>query len=244
MNRIELINSIFEKTNFTTYLEIGAERGFSFLPIRCKNKIAVDPQFQISITKKLKWLFRNPYNIGNNYFEETSDAFFQNRKNFLMSAKQMDVILLDGLHTFRASLNDALNSLKYLNKNGIIIMHDCLPPHKAAAMPTKYYPTAEEQKAEGWTDEWCGDVWKTIVYLRCNFTEYLDVFVLNTDYGLGIIRVKKEIDHNKLIIDEKSFAEIDKIIYEDMIEKVEATLGLKSSEHSLKIIEEISKKNA
>ena len=238
-NRIELIQGVFRKTNFTTYLEIGTENGLSFLPIRCKYKIAVDPIFNISKKSKLKWLIKNPYNIRNRYFEETSDVFFQKREFLLTKLGKLDVVLIDGLHTFQASLIDVLNSLKYLNSKGIIIMHDCLPPHKAAALPTDQFPNEEQKKIDGWTGEWCGDVWKSIIYLRRNLYELLDVSVINTDYGLGVIRIKNKIDRN-LEIDEESFNTINKMTYEDLLENVESILDLKSPEYARNIVEEIS----
>lgn len=87
-----------------------------------------------------------PCNINNKYFEETSDDFFLKREDHLKKVKQLDVMLIDGLHTYRASLKDVLNSLKYLNEKGMIVMHDCYPPFKADALPTDNYPTPEEQK--------------------------------------------------------------------------------------------------
>ena len=222
MNRIELIQEIFKRTNFQTYLEIGSQRGVSFLPIYCKYKIAVDPQFLIKKRKKLKWYVKNPNNLRNQYFEETSDSFFQNRKNILVKRK-LDVVLVDGLHTFRASLLDVLNSIKYLNEDGVVIMHDCLPPHPMAALPTDQFPTEEEQKAKGWTGQWCGDVWKTIVYLRKEYPSFLEAFVLDTDFGLGIVRIKKK-GPLHFEINEKLFDEINKINFENIMGKELATI--------------------
>ncbi len=59
MNRITLIQKIIDKGNFSTYLEIGSQSGKSFLPIKCKNKIAVDPVFDIPIEKKIKWFIKH-----------------------------------------------------------------------------------------------------------------------------------------------------------------------------------------
>ncbi|MCX6239279.1 MAG: class I SAM-dependent methyltransferase [Bacteroidia bacterium] len=242
MNRKKLIQEIFRKTNFDTYLEIGCSKGKSFLPVRCKTKIAVDPDFKITRTRKLLWFIKNPYNVNCKYFEETSDDFFRLRVDLLNSCETLDVVLVDGLHTFRDSLNDVLNSLNYLNPNGIIIIHDCLPPDNTSAMPAMLFPNLEEQNVEGWTSEWYGDVWKSIIYLRSNFPELLDVSVIDSDYGLGIVRIKNKID-GKLKIDEKSFNAIDQMTYKEMIESKESVLNLKSSDYARKIIEEISAHN-
>jgi len=242
MNRIDLIRKIFQNTNFKRYLEIGCERGYSFLPLKVKYKVAVDPNFRIPKKRKLRWLFKVPENINNKFFEEKSDDFFINRKNYLRRKKQFDVVLVDGMHTFRASLNDVLNSFNYLNIEGIIIMHDCLPPHKAAA--TTYCPTPKEQETiNGWDGIWCGDVWKTIVYLRRKHLDIVDICVVNTDFGLGLVRPKGQVSHENLKIDEELFSEIDRLDYKDLMDNIKSMLNLKSSEYLTTIIEDIKIRN-
>jgi hypothetical protein len=239
MNRVKLIQEIFSKSNFTNYLEIGTRSGTSFFPIRCRNKTAIDPEFAIPWEKKAKWYIKNPCNFRSKYFEDTSDDFFRLRQDHLNKLGHLDVVLVDGLHTFQASLKDVINSLKYLNPNGIIIMHDCLPPNEAAAMPTKQFPTEEERNVEGWSDQWNGDVWKSIVYLRRHCSDFLDVFVLDTDYGLGIIRIKNNIDH-ELKIDEAYFDEIDRMTYAEMIPRAGELLGVKDVSHISALLEDIT----
>jgi len=238
MNRIELIKEIFSVTNFRYYLEIGCHAGRSFLPVKARHKIAVDPSFKIPRLRKLVWLLKVPSNINNRYFEETSDDFFSKRKNII---GQLDVVLVDGLHTYRGALSDVLNSLKFLNTKGIIIMHDCFPPHKAAALSTTNYPTEEERNGvEGWNGQWCGDVWKSIVYLKRKLAASVDVCVIHTDYGLGIVRIKGKIDPLKLVIDEKLFSEIDHLTYDFLIENQQATIDLKRPEYAQKLILEMA----
>jgi len=244
MNRIELIQSIFQKTNFQTYLEIGCEAGKSFLPIKAKYKTAVDPFFQIPLKRKARWIIQVPKNLNNKYFTEESDTFFLTRTGYLETLGQLDIVLVDGLHTFQASLNDVLNSLKYLNKDGIIIMHDCYPPNKAAALPTKTYPKPEDLVGvEGFTDQWYGDVWKTIVYLRRNLSELLDVCVIDTDCGLGIVRPKAPLAKSDLVVDEKSFSAIDRLTYDDLIQDIRSMLNLKNADHASTVIKEIVNNN-
>lgn len=241
MNRKVLIQEIFDKTDFENYLEIGSRGGRSFLPLRAKNKIAIDPVFNISFFKKMKWKMKVHENANNAYFEETSDDFFLKRKDYLNKLNHIDVALVDGMHTFHAAISDALNILKYLNSNGILILHDCLPPHKAAAFPTKnHFPTKVEQASiEGWTKEWCGDVWKSIVYLRRKFPEQLEAYVLDTDYGLGIIRQKRKMHEEELIIDERAYNDVNMLLYEDMIKDANSYLGLKNVGYAQTIINEI-----
>ncbi|MFT5883849.1 MAG: hypothetical protein ACI9IP_000299 [Arcticibacterium sp.] len=237
MNRIELIQEIFKNTNFEYYLEIGCRKGRSFLPIVAKYKMVVDPAFAIPLLRKLRWAYLVPENANNQYFEEESDTFFKKRKNVI---KQLDVVLVDGLHTFRNSLNDVLNSLKYLNENGIIIMHDCLPPNKAAATPTKFFPTKKERKAmDGWTNQWCGDVYKSIIYLLAKYPDTLKTCVVNTDYGLGIVRPKADISNLDWDIDEALFSKVSQMTYDDLMKDPKVVINLQDAEYLHTIIEEM-----
>ncbi len=242
MDRIEFIQRIFRNTNFENYLEIGCEEGDSFLPIAAKNKIAVDPNFQIPFSVKLKWMFKQPRNIRNQYFEEESNTFFK-RRAYLKQLKPFDVVLIDGLHTFQAALNDVFNSCKYLNPNGVIVMHDCYPPYRAAALATAAFPTKAEQAATvGWDGGWCGDVWKTIVYLRRNASSYLAVCVLDTDLGLGIIRPRKGTNYQELSIDQEQFAEINQLTYDDLVKDPKLLLNLKAEAYAATILDLVFRK--
>jgi hypothetical protein len=243
MNRIQLIQEIFKKTSFTTYLEIGCQKGKSFLPIKAKVKTAVDPVFKIPFKRKLKGFLKWPYNFKNRYFEEESDTFFAKRKEYLHGLGHLDIVLVDGLHNFRTSLNDVLNSLEYLNPKGLILMHDCYPPTAAAAFPSEFFPTKEEQKnIEGWSpgNEWCGDVWKSVVYLKRKYPKTLEVGVVDTDYGLGYAIPTSQFKERDFKIDEDLFAEIDLLTYESMKKDPKQIINLKEVAFADQIISKVS----
>lgn len=167
-DRTRIIQEIVNHNQANIYLEIGIDWGFSYLDILCPKKIGVDPRIRIKKSKKFYSYFKNPSNIFNNLYEITSDEFFKTQIEFL-TQNGLDVVFIDGLHTYEQSLRDVENSLKYLNKNGLIIMHDVNPASESSTRTAK-----------------CGDVWKTIVHLRSNYAD-LKVFVLNYTHGLGII---------------------------------------------------------
>ena len=157
LRRYDLIQEIIDTCKFSRYLEIGCKTGKSFLPIRCKYKLAVDPKFTISRKYLVKQILKNPGNLRNRFFSQTSNDFFTSNRAIFDRLGGIDVVLVDGLHTYKAALSDALNSLEHLNKDGVIVLHDCLPPNETAALPTKQFPTPEEQRtAEGWDGTWCG----------------------------------------------------------------------------------------
>lgn len=182
MTRTEVIQKILDKKGANKYLEIGVEFGTNFFPIRVKHKIAVDPNFKISKKIKTKWTLKRPFITRAKYCELSSDNYFASSKN----VNQLDLVFIDGLHSYKQSLKDVENSLQNLKDDGIIVMHDCNPPNEAAAFAADSYEHAISLNLPGWTNEWCGDVWKTICYLRSNRND-LKIFVLDSDYGLGII---------------------------------------------------------
>lgn len=188
MLRTDVIQKIIDKKKALRYLEIGVNNGDNFFPIEVAQKVAVDPSFAFSPERKIEWDAKNPYNATAEYITATSDDFFAQAA----ATPLFDVVFIDGLHTYEQSLQDVLNSLEQLNDHGVIVMHDCKPPHLGAACPAKSLKEAEdmqnneETRIPEWTGEWCGDVWKTICYLR-SYRKDLKVFVLDCDYGLGIV---------------------------------------------------------
>ena len=173
--RAAIIQALIDTRNARTYLEIGVQYGDTFFWIKAKKKMAVDPLFLFNTTSKLKWLRWNRYNIFNEYYNMPSDAFFSQNARKLRKHR-LEVVFVDGLHTYEQSLRDIENSLLFLHDNGVIILDDCNPPNEQVSCPIK--PKND--------DPWCGDVWKSIVHLRSHRCD-LRIFVLDCVYGLGII---------------------------------------------------------
>tara|TARA_B110000967_G_C18817999_1_gene527153 strand:+ start:142 stop:819 length:678 start_codon:yes stop_codon:yes gene_type:complete len=150
--RWDLIEYLDNKHNYNTYLEIGCDKDQLFSKIKIKNKYGVDP-----------------FSGGN--IRGTSDDFFKkNQKTF-------DLVFIDGLHEYSQVKKDILNSLKFLNKDGIILVHDCLPDCSSKQAVPRYRMT------------WNGDVWKAIVDLRTN--TQIEIFTCEMDQGIAIIQNKK-----------------------------------------------------
>ena len=106
----------------------------------------------------------------------TSDNFFINNK------KNFDIVFIDGLHHYEQVKKDITNSLNFLNQDGIILVHDCLPT------------SISKQAVPRYRMSWNGDVWKAIVDLRQD--ENLQIYTLEIDQGIGVI--KKIKNQNKL----------------------------------------------
>ena len=180
MDRLEVIQRLIDKRNFSIYLEIGVSTGWVFFKIKCKKKIAVDPEFRFNWKGRLGETFKNIYNVSAVFFKKTSDEFFSQDAHDVLKTGKLDIVLIDGMHEFHHALNDVLNSLEYLSENGVIIMHDCNPKTPEAAV------SFEEWRKRDFTGDWLGDVWKCIPYLK-ECRPDLDVFVADCDLGLGVI---------------------------------------------------------
>jgi len=115
----------------------------------------------------------------------SNNFFIKNKNNF-------DIIFIDGLHHYNQVLTDINNSLNILNNNGFILVHDCLPR------------TLAQQAVPRYRGSWQGDVWKAIVELRTK--ENLDIITCKIDFGVAIIRKKK--NQNLLKIDCVDFSKL------------------------------------
>ena len=220
MNRLEVIQAIIDCKRAKTYLEIGVESGDVFLKVKARKKIAVDPKILITRKSRFRSILKNFRNISNEYYEMTSDVFFETKVDLFKHG--LDVVFVDGLHTYDQSLKDVENCLKLMNEDGVIIIHDCNPLSASAGYPANSWEHAESLKLDGWTGEWSGDVWKTIAYLRSTQNN-LHIFVLDYDYGLGII--SNGIAEGMLNFSKE---EIEKLAYDDLEKNRSQLLNLKS----------------
>ena len=157
--RWDLIDYLIQKNKFENYLEIGCDDDQLFSKVNIKNKIGVDPVSGGNIRKK-------------------SDDFFSSNKD------KFDLVFIDGLHIYEQVKKDILNSLKFLNENGIVLVHDCMPD------------SLSKQAVPRYKMKWNGDVWKAIVDLRQR--EDLDIFTCEIDQGIGIITKRKNSSMLKL----------------------------------------------
>ncbi len=164
IKRWDLIQNIIDKKKYDNYLEIGCDKDQSFSKIKVKNKIGVDP-------------------ISGGNIRSTSDHFFSTNTN------KFDIIFIDGLHHYEQVIKDVNNSLKILNDNGFILLHDCLPRSIAHQAIPRY------------RGSWNGDVWKALVELRTR--SELDTYTCQIDFGVGI--VQKKMNTEILSIEKKNF---------------------------------------
>lgn len=173
ISRTSIINHLIKKYQLKNYLEIGIRDGTNFNRIHVANKTGVDPEPSSDCK-------------GNNIFLMTSDEYFEYIKD---SKKTFDIIFIDGLHLEEQVSKDIQNSLRHLNKNGFIIMHDCNPP-------TRFHQR-ENYLVGGKYLEWNGTTWRSYAQLRMNNSN-LKMYVVNTDWGVGIIQKGNQECYKKL----------------------------------------------
>jgi len=147
-NRYEIIQKIIEIKKYKSYLEIGCFKNETFDKINIDKKIGVDP-------------------VSGGNIKLTSDEFFK------INSETFDIIFIDGLHIYEQVRKDIFNSLKFLNKNGVVLLHDCLPKK----VRDQVIPRAHEH--------WNGDVWKAIV--ECRTDKNIDTYTCLADQGIGVI---------------------------------------------------------
>ena len=161
LKRTDIINLYIQKFNYKKYLEIGVDVGQNISKINCELKHGVDVnKFTPLVTHHM-----------------TSDDFFKQNKEIY------DIIFIDGHHDSEYVCRDLNNSIKCLNKNGIIILHDCLPPNKT------YSLKLEEWKNTPNDGGWCGDGFKVIKSVVQNYNKDYNIFVVDTDAGVGVLQV-------------------------------------------------------
>ncbi len=153
MLRTEIIQKFITKRNYKSYLEIGTYRNVNFDKITIDNKVSIDPDPEAKAT-----------------YQMTSDEFFA------VNQDKFDIVFIDGLHEHNQVYKDIQNSLKFLNPNGVIILHDCMPKNEKMQL--------WDNKSHQF-EEWTGDTWKAY-YKALNEINY-KVYVLDTDYGCGVI---------------------------------------------------------
>ena len=181
-NRIDVINYIINKKNYIKYLEIGCYDNSCFDNINCLYKVGVD-------------------STSGGTIRATSDQFFaKNTENF-------DIIFIDADHHESQVCKDFFNAVKFLNKNGIIILHDCFPPSK-----------------EYENQELCGTAWRAFYKIRR--LPSFDSVLMDLDMGLGLVRRAWN----------TGVTHFNEITYDEMTSNAEKYMRLMSVEKSIEWI--------
>lgn len=180
MQRWDIINKFITDRGYKSFLEIGTASGECFNNVIAEDKTSIDPNEQTNATYKV-----------------TSDKFFANKKHH--KNKSFDIIFIDGLHEAEQAYRDIENALNHLNRNGVIVIHDC-------------YPT-DRTMQEPYTNQhfWTGDVWKAFVKARAELP--YEMYVIKQDFGCGIIDTTQKKSQNT----DDLPGDISKMTYEEYV---------------------------
>ena len=150
----QLLNYLIERYGLKSYLEIGVQNpANNFDKINCPYKEGVDPEIK----------------RRGDLFDMTSDKYFE----MIPEYRFFDLIFIDGLHHADQVKRDFENSLRCLNDNGFIDIHDTLPDEEQ-------YTTVPRQ-----TKKWFGDVYKFAMTLQ--WRTDIRFVTLDADCGCTIV---------------------------------------------------------
>tara|TARA_R110002020_G_scaffold347492_1_gene561165 strand:- start:2190 stop:2684 length:495 start_codon:yes stop_codon:yes gene_type:complete len=144
------------------YLELGLYAGETFN--------LIEPLVQKAVGVDIS----PPQNLKGEIHKCTTDDFFKT------NTTSFDLIFIDADHQYESSKKDFLNSIKFLNSQGLVVMHDT-------------DPTTNEL----FSKNRCGDSYKIVNDLEQN-TDY-NIFTLPiAEAGLSIITKKNDTrTHNR-----------------------------------------------
>lgn len=111
------------------------------------------------------------------YFGKNSKVFNMKSDEFFKQTNQMQLafVFIDGDHLYEQVRKDFYNSLNYLLKDGIIVLHDTLPPDKTWTLESR-----------------CGTVFKLRREIEAD--NRFDIFTFPFtafDVGLSIVKIRE-----------------------------------------------------
>lgn len=155
-NHTQLLNWLIERNSLTSYLEIGVQSAKNnFNKINVENKWGVDPDPD-DATRDLDRIHL-----------KTSDEYFD------AVDEKVCLIFIDGLHHADQVKRDFENSLRCLNDNGFIVIHDTCPANEEGTFVPRE------------TRRWWGDVYKFAMSL-CRYAG-IKFVTLDMDEGCTIV---------------------------------------------------------
>ena len=224
LSRQGILQRAIDRLNARRYLEIGVDDGSLFRAIDVHERIGVDP---IPAAENVVSACRKR---GTAYFELPSDEFFAKEAPRTL-ANGVDVVFVDGLHTFDQAYRDCIHALEYLSAGGLLLVHDCLPTSEAEAVAADNYAAASALNVPGWSGDWTGDVWKTIVRLRAEHHD-LETVVFDCEHGMAAVR--RAPNTSGLTLSNQA---VRALTYADLCASPQSLLGLRPAGELLELID-------
>ena len=142
------------------YLELGIKKGSNF------NKIApfAEKAYAVDIQESSYRRIKDNKNLI--WYCGTSQSFLSSYEG-----EPFDLIFIDADHSHKSSLEDFKLASKVLREGGIILLHDVYPPGD-----------------EFISREYCGDTYKTALWIKENVLDEFEYVTLPFYYGVGVAR--------------------------------------------------------
>ena len=146
---VRRIQRLIDLTGASTYLEIGVQRGLTFLEVKADRCIAVDPAFLFDTSQHSA--------PGREFHEVPSDDYFR----ALPRQASFDVVFIDGLHTFEQTYRDLCHAISRTSTDAVYLVDDVWPPDVYGSLEThddtmRFRKIGTGQSKGGWM----GDVYK------------------------------------------------------------------------------------
>ena len=151
-----------ERCGYKSYLELGVYDGVNFKHVTKNIGVceAVDIACNENILKNIP---------QDKFFNMTTNEYFsKNQKTF-------DLIFIDACHNFQNVKEDFENSIKVLNKGGVILLHDT-------------DPISIDYLQEGY----CSDAYKINAYLEGEVGKYNFVTLPFSNCGMTMVKRRNE----------------------------------------------------
>lgn len=178
-----LLSAVHRRLRPRTYLEVGVATGKSMALARSGTvALGVDPE--TGLAERL--LYHSPENEPHLFCMTSDELFDQQVPDRVFNEKHLDMVFLDGLHTFDQTLRDFINVEKYSHPDTVVFIHDCLP----------VAPISAERERQ--TNFWIGDVWKLVPCLKAARPDLEIVTLRCPPSGLAMIR---RLDRHSTILD-------------------------------------------
>jgi hypothetical protein len=168
-SRTHILNWIAEERSLNRYLEIGVRNpNDNFNAIRCKDKTSVDPGVEYEA---------NPVD-----YQMTSDEFYDFWRSNSSNLNKFELVFIDGLHRADQVYRDITHAIAMTEDYGVIVLHDCNPPHQSTAR--------EDFTRSGVAGPiWNGTTWKAMC--RYFYEGEFGSTIVDSDWGAGIIDKSK-----------------------------------------------------
>jgi predicted O-methyltransferase YrrM len=117
-------------------------------PYDLNNIKKIDKDNKVSFRNIINESVYDKFLFSGKEVEKKIEIIFQNSLNFDYNKykKEMDLIFIDGGHTYSIVKSDSEKSFEMINKNGIILWHDYVPGKRSSKDIVKYLNEISKQK--------------------------------------------------------------------------------------------------